>query len=48
MGAGSTGFWIDPEHELSYALLTTGLLEESHNLERTALLSDLVVSALVD
>jgi CubicO group peptidase (beta-lactamase class C family) len=48
MGAGSTGFWIDPQHELSYALLTTGLLEESHNLERTSLLSDLVMSALVD
>ena len=48
MGAGSTGFWIDPQHELSYALLTTGLLEESHNLERTSLLSDLVMSALID
>ncbi|MEU0503255.1 serine hydrolase domain-containing protein [Nocardia sp. NPDC005998] len=48
MGAGSTGVWIDPEYELSYALLTTGLLEESHHLERTALLSDLVVSALAD
>lgn len=47
MGAGSTGFWIDPEHDLTYALLTTGLLEESHSLERTALLSDLVMSALV-
>lgn len=48
MGAGSTGFWVDPENELSYALLTTGLLEESHSLERTAMLSDLVMSALVE
>jgi CubicO group peptidase (beta-lactamase class C family) len=48
MGAGSTGFWVDPEHELSYALLTTGLLEESHHLERTAMLSDLVMSALIE
>ncbi|WP_328584903.1 serine hydrolase domain-containing protein [Streptomyces sp. NBC_00370] len=48
MGAGSTGFWIDPENELSYTLLTTGLLEESHHLERTAMLSDLVVSALTE
>ncbi|MGC4940335.1 serine hydrolase domain-containing protein [Kribbella sp. DT2] len=48
MGAGSTGLWVDPEHELSYALLTTGLLEESHHLERTSMLSDLVMSALVE
>lgn len=48
MGAGSTGFWVDPDNELSYALLTTGLLEESHHLERTAMLSDLVMSALVE
>jgi CubicO group peptidase (beta-lactamase class C family) len=48
MGAGSTGFWVDPENELSYALLTTGTLEESHHLERTSMLSDLVMSALVD
>ncbi|NIJ37634.1 CubicO group peptidase (beta-lactamase class C family) [Sphingopyxis panaciterrae] len=48
MGGGSTGFWIDPEHDLSYALLTTGLLEETHSLERSAMLSDLVMAALVD
>lgn len=46
-GAGSTGIWIDPENELSYSFLSTGLLEETYNMERTALLSDLVVSALV-
>src|SRR3546814_6002685 len=30
MGAGSTGFWIDPEYELSYALLTTGQIGRAH------------------
>src|SRR3546814_19878454 len=45
MGAGSTGFWIDPEYELSYALLTTGLPDESHHLESTAMLSDLIIRA---
>jgi len=46
-GAGSSGFWIDPASDLSFSLLTTGLIEESHNLERTAKLADLVMSALI-
>lgn len=45
-GAGSSGVWVDPREDLAYSLLTTGLIEESHNLERTARLSDLVMSAL--
>ena len=48
IGAGSTAFWIDPVRELSFAFLSTGLLEDSHHLERVARLSDLVVAALVD
>jgi len=47
IGAGSTAFWIDPARELSFAFLSTGLLEDSHHLERVARLSDLVVAALV-
>src|SRR3546814_7298151 len=30
MGAGSTRFWVDPEYELSYALLTTGQIGRAH------------------
>jgi len=48
IGAGSTAFWVDPARELSFAFLSTGLLEDSHHLERVARLSDLVVAALVD
>jgi CubicO group peptidase (beta-lactamase class C family) len=44
-GAGSSGFWIDPRSGLSCSLLSTGLIEESHNLERTSRLADLVASA---
>jgi len=48
LGAGSTMFWVDPERELVFVCLTSGLLEESRNIERLQQLSDLVLSALVD
>lgn len=47
-GAGSTCFWIDPERELSFVLLTTGLMEDSRHIERVGRLSDLVTASLVD
>jgi CubicO group peptidase (beta-lactamase class C family) len=46
-GAGSSGTWVDPKYGLGFSLLTTGLIEDSRHMERTAVLSDLVVSALV-
>ncbi|MCC7413184.1 MAG: beta-lactamase family protein [Gammaproteobacteria bacterium] len=46
MGAGSTCFWIDPQRDLSFTFLSTGLMEDSRHIERLALLSDLVVAAL--
>ncbi len=46
LGAGSTCFWIDPERDLTFAFLSTGLMEDSRHIERTARLSDIVVSAL--
>jgi CubicO group peptidase (beta-lactamase class C family) len=47
-GAGSTAFWIDPERELTFSFLSTGLLEDSRHIERISRLSDMVVSAIVD
>lgn len=47
-GAGSTCFWIDPERDLTFAMLTSGLMEDSRHMERTQRLSDLVLAALVD
>ena len=47
-GAGSTAFWIDPARELSFALLTTGLMEDSRHVERVARLSDLVTAAIIE
>ena len=45
-GSGSTGAWVDPQHGLAFSFLSTGLLEDSHHLERTARLSDFVMAAL--
>lgn len=48
IGAGSTIFWVDPERDLTFVCLTTGLLEESHSLDRFQRLSDLVHAAVID
>ncbi len=48
LGAGSTMFWVDPERELAFICLTSGVLEDSRNFERMARLSDLVLGAVVD
>ncbi len=48
LGAGSTAFWVDPQRDMSFAFLSTGLLEDSYHIERVALLSDLTIGALVD
>jgi len=46
-GAGSTAFWIDPARDLTFAFMSTGLMEDSYHVERLARLSDLVLAALV-
>jgi CubicO group peptidase (beta-lactamase class C family) len=48
IGAGSTIFWVDPERDVTFVCLTTGLLEESHSLDRFQRLSDLVHAAVID
>ncbi len=48
IGAGSTAFWVDPERDLTFVMLTTGLMEESRSYERFQRISDLVVSALIN
>lgn len=48
IGAGSNAFWVDPERDLTYIFLSTGLLEESRSWERHQHLSDLVHSAYID
>jgi CubicO group peptidase (beta-lactamase class C family) len=47
MGAGGTAFWLDPQRNLSFTFLSTGLMEGSRNYERLGILSDLVLAAMV-
>lgn len=48
LGAGSTGFWVDPERDVTLAFLSTGLMEDSYHLERLGALSDLILSSIVE
>jgi len=47
-GAGSTGFTIDPARDLSFAFMSTGLMEDSYHFERIAVMQGLVLAAIVD
>jgi CubicO group peptidase (beta-lactamase class C family) len=47
MGAGGTAFWVDPQRNLSFTFLSTGLMESSRSQERLGILSDLVLAAIV-
>lgn len=46
-GAGSTVFWIDPVTDVTYAFLSSGLMEESYSVERHQRLADLVHAAAI-
>jgi len=47
-GAGSTGFTIDPARDLSFAFLSTGLMEDSYHFERIGVMQGLVLAAIVE
>ena len=44
-GAGSTLFWVDPELDLTFVCLSTGLLSSNQNIVRFHRLADIAVSA---
>ena len=46
-GAGSNAFWIDPVTDVTYAFLSSGLMEDSYSVERHMRLADLVHAALI-
>ncbi len=48
LGAGSSMFWVDPDRDLTFVVLTAGLMEETRNLDRCQRLSDLVQAAVVE
>lgn len=47
-GAGSTGFTVDPERDVTLAFLSTGLMEDSYHFERMGVVASLVMAALTD
>jgi CubicO group peptidase (beta-lactamase class C family) len=46
-GAGSTMFWVDPARDVSFALVSAGVMTQAANIERCQKLSDLALSAMV-
>lgn len=46
-GAGSTLFWVDPERDLTFVFLSSGVMDEGDNVARFQNLSTLAVAAVV-
>ena len=46
-GAGSTLFWVDPELDMTFVCLSTGVMKSADNIERFQRLSDIAVSAAI-
>jgi CubicO group peptidase (beta-lactamase class C family) len=46
-GAGSTLFWVDPEADVSFVCLTSGVMQEWENISRFQRYSDAVAAAMV-
>jgi CubicO group peptidase (beta-lactamase class C family) len=44
-GAGTTLFWVDPELDMTFVGLATGVMNSDVNIERWQRLSDIAVSA---
>ncbi|MBT4161043.1 MAG: beta-lactamase family protein, partial [Gammaproteobacteria bacterium] len=47
MGSGSTMFWVDPDKDLTFVFLSTGVIEDSDHILRCQRVSDLVHASLV-
>jgi CubicO group peptidase (beta-lactamase class C family) len=46
-GFGATLFWVDPELDLTFVALSTGVMDRAPNMERFQRLSDIAVSAAI-
>lgn len=46
-GAGSTLFWVDPERDLSFVFLSSGVIDEGDNVARFQKLSTMAVAAAI-
>ena len=46
-GFGATLFWVDPELDMTFVALSTGVMDRAPNMERFQRLSDIAVSAAI-
>jgi CubicO group peptidase (beta-lactamase class C family) len=46
-GFGSTLYWVDPERDMTFVALTSGVMDEGDNIDRFQRLSDIALSAAV-
>jgi len=46
-GAGSTMFWVDPAADVSFAMLSSGVMTQGANIERCGKLSDIALGAIL-
>lgn len=46
-GAGSTLFWVDPERDVTFVFLSSGVLDEADNVARFQKISTMVSAAIV-
>ncbi|GAA2423462.1 serine hydrolase domain-containing protein [Actinomadura vinacea] len=45
-GAGTSCFWVDPQHDTAFIMLTTGAMEDTRHYERSRRISDMVISSI--
>jgi CubicO group peptidase (beta-lactamase class C family) len=46
-GAGTSLFWVDPVREITFAFLSSGVMNSAENIERFQRLSDILISAAI-
>jgi CubicO group peptidase (beta-lactamase class C family) len=46
-GAGTSLFWVDPVREITFAFLSSGVMNGAENIERFQRLSDILISAAI-
>jgi CubicO group peptidase (beta-lactamase class C family) len=46
-GLGGTGFWVDPERDVTFVFLRSGLLEHLNDTARYQRISDMAISAVI-
>lgn len=47
-GLGSMGFWVDPQREITFVSLTSGIMERIRSHMRFQMLGDMALSSLID